>query len=214
MAALHIIKSNQTYIGLNSEGLLHKHEPHGGMGGSVVIRAKDSCTDNYLGDTVRITVGRRTPILQISTAILTDLAWNADRRSAVRDSSGEVMNAAGLMTTSQSTFVVTTTAWIVRTDVTVVFLAHLLNRFIYRSNNNDDDKLITVRVDASDNSHETVNINKLNLSRVNAVITSPLRMLCGSRMFKIWGLSCFGQRWRWRFAFRECFLIIGLLCEC
>ena len=99
----------------------------------VVIRAKNGCTDDHFSYTVWITVGRRTSIFQISTAILTDLAWNADWCSTVGDSSWEVMNATSFMTTSQSTLIVTSSTWIICTNVSLMLFAQILNCFLYRS---------------------------------------------------------------------------------
>ena len=50
------------------------------------------------------------------------------------------MDAAGLMVAGQSTFIVTTAARIIRTNVTLVLLAQLLNRIFYRSADNNNDE--------------------------------------------------------------------------
>jgi len=100
----------------------------------LVIRAEHGCAYYHLSDTVWVAVWRRTPILQISTAILADLAWNADRCSTVCNSSWEVMNAAGLMVASQTSFIVKTATWVICTNVTHMLFAHLLNCIFYCSN--------------------------------------------------------------------------------
>jgi len=99
-----------------------------------VVRAEDGRADYHLRDAIRITVGRRTPILQVPATILANLARNADRRSAVGNSSREVVDAARLVVTSQATLVVATSHRIIHTDVTHVLFAQLLNRILYCSN--------------------------------------------------------------------------------
>jgi len=112
---------------------------------SVVVGAEDGRADDHLGDTIRITIGRRTTILQVSTTILTYLARNADRRSTVCNSSREVVNAAGLVMACQATLVVATSGRIIHTDVTHVLFAQLLNCFLDCSNATAATELMTAR---------------------------------------------------------------------
>jgi len=61
------------------------------------------------------------------------------------------MDAAGLMTTSQSTLIVTSSTRIISTNVTLMLFAQLHDRVIYRSNNNNDEINNSIRVDVNDN---------------------------------------------------------------
>ena len=46
---------------------------------------KDDGANNRLGDSVRVAVGRRTPVLQVAAPICVALTRNADGRAAIRD---------------------------------------------------------------------------------------------------------------------------------
>jgi len=90
----------------------------------------DRRTHDLLGDAVRVAVGRRSPVLHVAVAFLGHLARNADRRAAVGDARREVVDVARLMQPGQSSLVVATSMRVVRSDVSVVMHAQLLNRLL------------------------------------------------------------------------------------
>ena len=57
-------------------------------------------------DLVRIAVGRRTTIFQVSTLMFSNISRNTDGGSSIGLTSREIMNGRGLMQTSQSSFII------------------------------------------------------------------------------------------------------------
>jgi len=93
-------------------------------------------THDLLGDSVRVTVGRRASVLHVAEAVLADAARDAHRRAAVSDTRREVVNVARLVTSRQTALVVATSARVVRADVSVVMVTQLLDRFLNQTDTN------------------------------------------------------------------------------
>jgi len=87
------------------------------------------CTHDLLGDSVRVAVGRWTPILHVAVAVFADLTRNTHRGASVSDAGREVVDAAGFMVSCETSCIVTTITRVIRTNVSFVVLAQLLNRF-------------------------------------------------------------------------------------
>merc|ERR1712047_210184 len=73
-------------------------------------------------DLVRIAVGRRTTIFQVSTLMFSNISRNTDGGSSIGHTSREIMNGRGLMQTSQSSFIILAFIGIVGLDMANMML--------------------------------------------------------------------------------------------
>jgi len=89
----------------------------------------------HLHHTVRVAVGSRTPILEISVAVNHHLVRDADGRVVIGSAAGEVVNVARLTASRQSSLVVLATFRVVRADVARMLLTQLLNRLLDLADN-------------------------------------------------------------------------------
>lgn len=96
--------------------------------GDFLLFIQNGCSDNDLSDNVRVTVGSRTPILQVSLALGRAVSWDSDTGSSVGDPARELVYAGGLVQSSKTPFVVFAPRWIVSSNVHIVALAQFFNR--------------------------------------------------------------------------------------
>jgi len=87
------------------------------------------CTHDLLRHSVRVAVGRWTPIFHVAVAVFADLTRNTHRGASVSDAGREVVYAARLMVSRQTSLIVTAATRVIRTNVSLMILAQLLNRF-------------------------------------------------------------------------------------
>merc|ERR1711874_882378 len=88
---------------------------------------QDGGPDQNLGHSVGVAVGRWSSVLQVALTIFCHLSWDPDTGSSVSHTSGEVVDAGGLVVTSQTSGVVLALAGVIGLDVTHMVLRQLLN---------------------------------------------------------------------------------------
>lgn len=88
---------------------------------------KQAGADDGLRHTVRVTVCCRAAVLKVAPLLQSHLARDADAGTTVGHSRAEVLDAAGLMKTRETSHVVLAPTRVVHLDVLHVFLAQLLD---------------------------------------------------------------------------------------
>lgn len=88
---------------------------------------EETCADEGLCHSVRITVGRGPTILEVALLLLAHSPGDTDAGTTVGHASGELMDVGCLVETSQAPGIVKPPFGVVGTDVVLVTLAQLLN---------------------------------------------------------------------------------------
>lgn len=98
---------------------------------SFVYRVRQEAGTSYgTSDCVWVTVCRRPAVFKVPTFVLTDLTWDPDTGPTISHTSGEVVDAGGLVLAREASLVVLAPTRIIHLDVLFVSLAEFLNGFL------------------------------------------------------------------------------------
>ena len=92
-----------------------------------ILLVQDGRSDEHLGDTVRVAVGRWSPVLQVPEAVLSHRPRDADAGVAVGDTCRELEDRRSFVETRQTALVVLALVGVVHLDVTLVGRRQLLD---------------------------------------------------------------------------------------
>lgn len=93
----------------------------------IPLLVQQTGADQGFGDTVRVTVGRRAAVFEVTLLFLANLARNADAGSTVGHTSREFVDVGGFMAASETAGIVKPPFRVIGTDVITVPLPELLN---------------------------------------------------------------------------------------
>jgi len=83
--------------------------------------------DQDFSDGVRIAVGRRSAIFQISAFLLSTISWNSNGAATIGHTSREIVNGRSLMKTSQTPLVILAFIGVIGLDVADMVSGELVN---------------------------------------------------------------------------------------